>query len=81
MTEKLEVCPLCGTDDILYPSVAEEYRNEIELLNRAAELEAENERLREEMSSALVAIWRKDYKEADDILRAALEAAKEVSDE
>ena len=46
-TEPLEVCPLCGTDDILYPSVAKEYRAEIELLNRAADLQAENERLRD----------------------------------
>ena len=45
-TEPLEECPLCGTDDILYPSIAREYRNEVERLNRFAELEAENAKMR-----------------------------------
>jgi len=46
-TEPLDTCPLCGTDDVLYPSITKQYKDEIELLNKADKLQDDNERLRE----------------------------------
>ena len=45
-TEPLDTCPLCGTDDVLYPSITKQYKDEIELLNKADKLQDENKQLR-----------------------------------